>query len=72
MTTDLQCRTHGSSSPDRSSGVDEVSFYAEVSTVGNTIDSHGGSRVRREKLWNNVHTMIALTALSMIIGVLPR
>jgi hypothetical protein len=37
-------------------GVDEVSFYAEVSTVGNTIDSHGGSRVRREKLWNNVHT----------------
>jgi hypothetical protein len=49
---------------------DEV-FYAEVSTVGNTIDDHGGSRVRRSSGTTYI-PMIALTALSMIIGVLPR
>jgi hypothetical protein len=38
--------------------------YAEVSTVGNTIDGHGGSRVRRSSGTTYI-PMIALTALSM-------
>jgi hypothetical protein len=55
MTTDLQCLNSWSSSPDRSSGV-MMKFFLRKYPPSVTRLTVMADRVRRRKLWNNVHT----------------